>query len=289
MEQDIGLSNQSPRSVGSGQPREAVEVMSDTRSEGGPVDIDGRRRVDERISRIGNSSGDSRAEQLKKRDNSSGRGGVINQTRKSEDGDIGGIDSSSPFVSDGGMAQRQSEAGNNNKTGDQAESAKEGDPAKSETPGPGDANELGAPALGRGADDILEDPGNGDGGRFQGMRSRMKKAGKSLMTKKGPASTARGEKEGDDEVGGGTREKNEEEEEPDPAKLTSSEGTLPDTGDERRVGRARMPQRNEGDGSRGADRRSRAGVPADDSDIEGYECALCHPSDFSESESRYMR
>lgn len=276
------MPTQSPRSARSEQPREAPEAKRDSRPQGGAVDIDRRRRDDEERSRTSNSNGTSRSEQPGRRDNPSrssdgsgsnneeGANGIITTAKKSER--VGGSESSQ-LLSDGSLAQKQPDEGNDNAAGDQAKSTNEEDPAERKTQRPGDASEAGAVSLGNGADDFPEDTVSGDGGRFQGMRSRMKKAGKGLMTKKTSASSARREKDADDVVTAGTREMNQEQ--PGPAEMTSSGETLPDTEDEGgRVVRAGVAQRSEGGGSRGADRRIPTGGPRDDSDTEGYASSL---------------
>lgn len=109
----------------------------------------------------------------------------------------------------------------------------------------GDADGVETAVPGDNANDPLEGAG-GDGGRFQGMRSRMKQAGKGLMTKKGP-SVRRG-KETENQASGKTTGKNDEQ--PGMTGRTSSEtmggrssgDTLSDTEGEveqERAGKAR--------------------------------------------------
>ncbi|CAM9570631.1 unnamed protein product, partial [Hapterophycus canaliculatus] len=277
-EREAGVSGQSPRSADSEQSREAVEAKSDSRSQGGAVDVDGRGLADETGLRSGNSLGTSRKGQPRNLDDSSGSSGesgakievgakgVISPASKSEEVGVGGIERSVLNSSDS-VARKQPEGGRDNAKGDQAETAKERDPGERKTQELGDGDEAGAAALGRGADDLPEDTVSGDGGRFQGMRSRMKKAGKGLMTKKAPPSSARREKGVDDEGVVGTRDKNEEQ--PEPAGETSSGDTVPGTGDEGRGGRVGVGRRNESQGSRAAGGRNPTGDPADNSDTEG--------------------
>ncbi|CAM9637468.1 unnamed protein product [Scytosiphon promiscuus] len=293
VEREAGSSGQSPRSIGSGQqPRENREAKTDTRPQGGAIDIDGgRRRVDERGPRTDNSDGTNRSGQPRKRDNSPERGGSVDPnieegaegittSKKTDEGDEGVGKARSPLLSDGNVVQRPPNLGNQDRAGDQAESANEGKPTGGRKQGPSGANEAGAAALESGADGLSDntvgvdgvdggDAGDaGDGGRFQGMRSRMKKAGKGIMAKKVPAPSARGEKEGDDDAGVGISEKKEQQ--PGLAERRSAGNASPGTGDAGgRAGSAAVTRRNEGVGGRGVKERNPSGGRADGSDIEG--------------------
>ena len=106
---------------------------------------------------------------------------------------------------------------------------------------------------------LLEDAAVGDGGRFQGMRSRMKKAGKGFLPKKTSGSSARRRKGTDDAAPGEVVGKDEKQ--PEPVEGTNAGDTLPGDGGE---STAREAGGEDGDGSGGGQKPSER--PGDESD-----------------------
>lgn len=165
------------------------------------------------------------------------------------DNEVGGSGTEhDPLIPEGRTSERKPRNGDGAVTGKQPEAAQEEKKDEREAVRTaGDADGVGTAAPVDHANDPLEGAAGGDGGRFRGMRSRMKQAGKGLMTKKSPASSFRRGKEAENQASSETTRKKDEQ--PGTMGLTSSEttggtssgDTLSDTegeGEEERAGRA---------------------------------------------------
>lgn len=248
-------SDDSPRLAGSEEPR---KTKSGAKSKGGAVDSGNRRPSDERDPRGGSTTTNQTGQPTKGnsgdvRGTAKGKDAALPRSSEDEKEDSG--TEHDPLLSPDRVVERKAE--NDKGGGNQPEGVEEEKKA-------GVENDKGAKVDGEGGENIrastdqpLADAAGGDSGRFQGMRSRMKKAGKGLLTKKTSASSVRRRKGTDDAALGGTSGK--EGELSEMAEGTSSGDTLPKAGVE---GMAR----GTGDGGEDEDGQNQTGGPADDSD-----------------------
>ncbi len=190
-----------------------------------------------------------------------GKDAVLPRSSEDEKEDSGA--EHDPLLSPGRVVERKAEDDNVGE-GNQPESV--GYEKKA-----GVENDKGAKGGGEGSENLraspdepLADAAGGESGRFQGMRSRMKKAGRGLLTKKSSTPSVRRRKGTDDAALGGTIGK--EGQQSETAEGTSSGDILSEAGGE---GMAR----GTGDGGEDEDGQNQSGDPADDSDTP--RCAYC--------------
>lgn len=254
--------NQSPRSAGPDPGQETPETKSDTKSEGEAVVNDGRLSADwgKPNSNI-NPSGQRRPKR-----NAEGGGDAA---RKSEEEKDGSGTEHDPLIAAGRSAERKSEDDdyndNNGRAGrsnsEETQEEHNTPPAENEQKagGGGETDDALCTSTDGG---LLEDAAGGDGGRFQGMRSRMKKAGKGFLPKKSSGPSAPRRNDTDDAAPGGVVGKGEKQ--PETAKGTNSGDPSPDAGAKSTTGEAGGGNGDDGDdGGRG---QKPLEGPADESD-----------------------
>ncbi|CAM9757050.1 unnamed protein product [Ectocarpus sp. 8 AP-2014] len=259
VERTSGGSIESPRSGGANLPRETLDAKGDAKSRGQAERANSRNDSDRGDSaRDTGSRNNNRTGQATARGSlqAGGRGSDVEHNVGKEgtpavqsDNEVGGSGTEhDPLIPEGRTPERKPRNGDGAVTGKKPEIAQEEKKAEREAlQTAGDADGVGTAAPGDNANDPLEGAAGGDGGRFRGMRSRMKQAGKGLMTKKSPASSVRREKEAENQVSSETARKKDEQ----PGTMgrtssgttggTSSGDTLSDTegeGEEERAGKA---------------------------------------------------
>ncbi|CAN0133352.1 unnamed protein product [Ectocarpus sp. 6 AP-2014] len=256
VERTSGGSIESPRSGGANLPRETLDTKGDAKSRG---------QAERANSLIDSDRGDSARDTGSRNNNRTGQAtatgslqaggkgsGVEHDVGKEgtpavqSDNEVGGSGTEhDPLIPEGGTSERKPRNGDGAVTGKQPETAQEEKKAEREAvQTAGDADGVGTAVPGDNANDPLEGAAGGDGGRLRGMRSRMKQAGKGLMTKKSPASSVRRGKEAENQASSGTARKKDEQ----PGTMgrtssgttggTSSGDTLSDTEVEREEERA---------------------------------------------------
>ncbi|CAM9602015.1 unnamed protein product [Ectocarpus sp. 13 AM-2016] len=223
VERTSGGSIESPRSGGANLPRETPEAKGDAKSRG---------QAERANSRIDSDRGDSTRDTGSRNNNrtgqatargspqTGGRGSGVERNVGMEGtpavqsgNDVGGSGTEhDPLIPEGRTSERKPRNGDDVVTRKQPEAAQVEKKAEREAvQTAGDADGVGTAAPGDNANDPLEGAAGGDGGRFRGMRSRMKQAGKGLMTKKSPASSVRGGKEAENQaISETTRRKDEQ-------------------------------------------------------------------------------
>lgn len=249
IERNAGVSSQSPLHAGPARAQEAPERTRDTEPERGGADID-EKNANPSINQTGHPK--------TKRNARNGRGAA----RKSEEENDGSGTEHDPLIAPGRNAEGKPGGDDHNSKGTQEELNTPID-NEQKTGGEDETNDN---LLATTDGGLHEDVAGGDGGRFQGMRSRMKKAGKGFLPKKSAGSSARRRKDPEDSapdgVGGGEEEKTET------AGGISSGDTLPDAG-----GKNIARDGSGGNGDDDGGGQSPPGGPADDSDTA--RCACC--------------
>lgn len=260
VERNAGGSNQSRRPANPERAQETAETRSNPKSEDEAVVNNGRRPSDGKNAHTAISqTGQPRTIR------SSGNRGEA--ARESEDEKEGSGTEHDPLIAPGGAEGKFEEDDNN--TGGAGRNSSEDIQEEQDTPvetsqKTGGDDET-SDTLRASADGLLEGAAGGDGGRFQGMRSRMKKAGKGLLPKKNPASSARRRKETEDAAPVGVDGKDEERLET--AGGTSSGDILPDAGGKSTAREAGGGDRNDDGGG-----EMTPGGQADDSDTARCAC-----------------
>ncbi|CAM9156600.1 unnamed protein product [Ectocarpus fasciculatus] len=223
VERTSGGSTESPRSGGAKLPRETLESKGDARF---------RDQAERANNRIDSERGDAARDTGSRNNNRTGQAtargspqaggsgsGVEHNVVKEgtpavqSDNKVGGSGTEyDPLTEDRTSERKPRNDEDGVATGKQPETAQEDKKAEREAvQTAGDADGVGIAAPGDITNEPLEGAAGGDGGRFQGMRSRMKQAGKGLMTKKGPASSVRRGKEAENQASGeATRKKDEQ-------------------------------------------------------------------------------
>lgn len=262
IERNAGGSNQSPRSVEPERAQETPEPKSDTKSEGDAAANDGRLPADGRTS---NSTINPTGQPRKKR-NAGSRGDAARHSEEEKDGSGTEHD---PLIAPGRSTAEKSEGDDYNNGGPGrsiSEDIREehNNPVENAQKTDGGDDETGDTLRASTDGGLLEDAAGGDGGRFQGMRSRMKKAGKGLLAKKAPGLPARRRKGAEDAAPGGVGGKDEEQ--PEAAEGTNPRDALPDAG-----GKGRTREAGDGDDNDGGQPPPKG--PADESDTA--RCACC--------------
>ena len=244
--------------------------MADTKSTVGAVDSGNRRSSDERNSLGGTTTTANRTGQPQADRNSRDSRGAANEKDiappRSSEGEKESSGTEHDPLSPGRGAERKAGDDNGGEGGNQPESVEEEKKADVEHDNGEKGDDEGGGNLLAGTNELLADTAGGDSGRFQGMRSRMKKAGKGLLTKKSPTSSAGRRKGTDDAALGATSGK--EGQQSEAVERTSSGDTLPDAGSEglmRQTGGAREDKDGGG--------RNLTEDPADGSDTA--RCASC--------------
>ncbi|CAB1115363.1 unnamed protein product [Ectocarpus sp. CCAP 1310/34] len=258
VERTSGGSFESPRSGGVNLPRETLEAKGDgsrgqAEHANSHIDSDRGDSTRDTGSRNNNRTGQATARGSPQ---AGGRGSGVEHNLGKEgtpavqsDNDVGGSGTEhDPLIPVGRTSERTPRNGDGAITRKQPETTQEEKKAEREAvQAAGDADGVGTAAPGDNANDLAEGAAGGDGGRFRGMRSRMKQAGKGLMKKKSPASSVRRGKEGENQASSETTRKKVEQ----PGTMgrtssgttggTSSGDTLSDTegeGEEEKAGKA---------------------------------------------------